>query len=86
MWAMDHRGVRSGDDVVTAQDRVFECFPEAEARQTPAILLHGMAVPVEESFWSIFAGPDLESEELGRGKSECEAWSDAAGLRGNQAA
>jgi hypothetical protein len=71
---------------MTAQDRVFDCFPNAEARQAPAIVEHGVDFPIESSYWAVFAGPEFDAEELGRGTSEIEAWSDAAGLRGNQAA
>ncbi len=71
---------------MTAQDRVFDCFPDAEARQTPEIFQHGTDQPIEGGDWAVFAGPEFDAEELGRGRSEMEAWSDAAGLQGNQAA
>jgi hypothetical protein len=71
---------------VTAQDRVYECFPDAEARQEPAIFEHGIDLPIDGGYWAIFAGSDFDAEELGRGRTESEAWADAAGLRGNQAA
>jgi len=71
---------------MTAQDKVFERFPNAEAREEPAIFEHGVDAPIEGGYWAIFAGPELDGEELGRGKSETEAWSDAAGRQGNQAA
>jgi hypothetical protein len=71
---------------MTAQDRVFDCYPNAEVRQVPAIIQHGMDEPVEGGYWVICAGPECDAEELGWGKSEWEAWSDAAGLQGNQAA
>jgi hypothetical protein len=71
---------------MTAQDRVFECFPTADARKVPAILQHGFDFPVEDGYWAIFAGPEFDAEELGRGRSQTEAWADAAGLLGNQAA
>ena len=70
---------------MNAQDMVTRCFPDAEAREQPAIFERGGYSPLEHSFWAIFAGPGRGSDELGRGRSEAEAWSDAAGLRGNQA-
>ena len=71
---------------MTAQDRVYSCFPDAEARQEPAIYEHGNDIPIAGGYWAIFAGPEYDAEELGRGRNETEAWSDAAGQRGNQAA
>ncbi len=71
---------------MTGQDRVFERFPNAEARKEPTIFEHGIDAPIGGGYWAIFAGPEFDAEELGRGKSEIEAWSDAAGLLGNQAA
>jgi hypothetical protein len=71
---------------MTAQDRVFGCFPAAEARPSPAILQHGANDAMEGAFWVVFAGPEFDAEELGWGRTEMEAWSDAAGLQGNQAA
>jgi hypothetical protein len=79
-------GLFNGVSPMTAQDRVYECFPEAEARQEPAIFEHGIDFPIQGGYWAIFAGHEFDAEELGRGGSESEAWSDAAGLRGNQAA
>jgi hypothetical protein len=71
---------------MTAQDMVFDRFPDAEARQTPPILQHGADHPIEVGYWAIFAGPKFDAQELGRGMSELEAWSDAAALQGTQAA
>jgi len=71
---------------MTAQDRVFDCYPDAQARQTPEIFQHGTDDLIEGGYWAVFAGPEFDAEELGRGRSEMEAWSDAAGLQGNQAA
>jgi hypothetical protein len=71
---------------MTAQDKVFECFPAAEARKEPTIFQHGVDSPIAGGYWAVFAGPDFDAEELGRGRTEVEAWSDAAGLLGNQAA
>ena len=71
---------------MTAQDRVFDCFPDAEVRQSPDIFQHGTDCPIVSSYWAVFAGPEFDAEELGRGRTEMEAWSDAAGLQGNQAA
>jgi hypothetical protein len=71
---------------VNAQDKVLECFPNGEARNERAICQHGIDFSVEDSYWVIFAGPEFDADELGWGRSETEAWSDAAGLLGNQAA
>jgi hypothetical protein len=72
---------------MTAQDRVCECFPDAEARKEPPIFQHGFDSPIGAGYlWAIFSGPRVDAEELGRGRSETEAWADAAGLLGNQAA
>ncbi len=71
---------------MNAQDRVLERYPRAEARQDPAIFEHGTGYLFEGGEWAIFAGPGFDAEELGRGNIEAEAWLDAAGLRGNQAA
>jgi hypothetical protein len=70
---------------MNAQDMVLERFPNAVARQAPAILERGLP-SFGGGFWAIFAGPDPDADELGWGKSETEAWLDAAGQRGNQAA
>jgi hypothetical protein len=61
-----------------AQDTVLEIYPDAEARQEPPIFQHGRSEPIEAGYWGIFAGSDLDSDELGRGRSETRAWSDAA--------
>ena len=71
---------------MTAQDKVFERFPRAEARLEPPILQHGADSPVDDGYWVIYAGPEFDAEDLGRGRSQTEAWADAAGLLGNQAA
>jgi len=63
---------------VDPQEKVSEYFPKAEARESPAIFKHGSDSPVEEAYWAIFIEPDFESTELGRGRSEAEAWADAA--------
>ncbi len=78
---------------MTAQDLVFDCFPEAVVLKQPAPFdfvvdsvdrAFGSALDHED--WVVVSGPELDAEELGRGRSEMEAWFDAAGLRGNQAA
>ena len=71
---------------MTAQDKVLECFPSGEARKEPALFQQGTDYVTEGNYWVIFSGPDFDADELGRGRSETEAWSDAAGLLGNQAA
>ena len=71
---------------MTAQDKVSDCFPQAEARKQQSIIKQGADFLMEGGFWAIYAGPDFDADELGRGRTETEAWSDAAGLLGNQAA
>jgi hypothetical protein len=69
-----------------AEDLIFECFPKAEAREEPAIFEHGVDAPIQGGYWAIFAGPDFDSNEIGRGSSEARAWSDAADHLNNQPA
>ena len=71
---------------MSAQDRVFGCFPGAVVRQATFVVQDEAEHLVEESNWVIFTGPEHDALELGRGRSETEAWFDAAGLLGNQAA
>jgi hypothetical protein len=71
---------------MNAQDKVLDRFPASVARMEPAVFQHGIDGTIDGGYWAIFEGPGLEAEELGRGKSETEAWWDAAGLLGNQAA
>ncbi len=72
--------------MMTAQDMVCECFPEAVVREIAPIVVPAVDVMVDSGYWAVFAGPRFEDEELGWGRTETEAWSDAAGLQGNQAA
>jgi hypothetical protein len=60
------------------QETVYLRYPRAEAREEPSIFEHGEAAPVQAGHWAIFAGPELELTELGRGCSEPKAWADAA--------
>jgi hypothetical protein len=71
---------------MTAQDKVSECFPHAEARKEESNIKHGTGFPIEAGFWVIVSGPEFNADELGWGRTETEAWLDAAGLLGNQAA
>jgi hypothetical protein len=71
---------------MNAQDRVFGRFPQAVARVEPVAVQDETEYLVEKSAWVVLAGPEYDAEELGRGRSEIEAWYDAAGLLGNQAA
>jgi hypothetical protein len=71
---------------MSAQDRVFGCFPTAIAREGRSIVQDEAEYLVEERTWVVFARPERDALELGRGRSETEAWFDAAGLLGNQAA
>jgi hypothetical protein len=60
------------------QETVISRYPRAEAREEPSIFEHGAAAPIQTGHWAIFAGPDLELAEMGRGRSEAKAWADAA--------
>jgi hypothetical protein len=71
---------------MNAQDSVFGRFPQALARKERVTIQDETEYLVEQSAWVILAGPEFGAEELGRGRSEIEAWYDAAGLLGNQAA
>jgi hypothetical protein len=71
---------------MNAQDRVLERFPSGQARKERAPFQPGIDCCTQGYWWVVFAGPEFDSEELGRGRTEAEAWSDAAGLLGNQAA
>jgi hypothetical protein len=71
---------------VNAQEQVLERFPDAEAQNVPPIFEHGATSPLDGGYWAVLVALDREPEELGRGRSETEAWADAAGLLGNQAA
>ena len=62
------------------------CFPHAEVREQPAIFERGGYSALEHGYWAIFAGPGREPMNLAGAELRLEAWSDAAGLRGNQAA
>jgi hypothetical protein len=71
---------------MNAQDKVLECFPRGEARMQRTNSQQGTESSIECGYWIIFAGPEADAEVLGWGNDETEAWADAAGLRGNQAA
>jgi hypothetical protein len=60
------------------QDLVFARFPHAEAREEPSIFEHGVACPIEMAHWAIYSDVDLDSEEIGRGRTEDLAWKHAA--------
>ena len=65
-----------------AEEQVLETFPEAEAREIPPILLHGMIIRLKSAIG--VSSPDRNSipRNWAGGTSEQEAWSDAAGLQG----
>jgi hypothetical protein len=71
---------------MNARDKVLECFPRGEARMKRENFQRGGDHFIEDCYWVIFTGPECTADELGWGRSEAEAWADAAGLRGNQAA
>ena len=60
------------------QDTVFRRYPEAQAVEEPPIFWHERAAPIEQGYWSISAGPELDARVLGRGTTEEQAWADAA--------
>ena len=71
---------------MNAQDRVLVRFPESVARMETNLFRYALDDAIYGDDWAIFSGPECDAEELGRGRTEGEAWSDAAGLLGNQAA
>jgi hypothetical protein len=71
---------------MNARDKVLACFPRSEVRKEPAIFRQDADDLLNGGDWVIFTGPEFDAEELGRGRNETEAWADAAGLQGNQAA
>jgi hypothetical protein len=71
---------------MNAQDMVLDRFPESVARLEATILPYDLEALIDGECWAIFAGPESDADEIGRGRTEVEAWSDAAGLLGNQAA
>ena len=77
---------------MTARDLVFDCFPDAVIIKQPApfdfvvdSVDDAFGSPLVHEDWVVVSGPEFDAEELGRGRSETEAWFDAAGLLGNQA-
>lgn len=62
------------DDEELVRDR----FPGADACEEPPIFEHGKSSAIDPGYWSIHADADLESEELGHGRTEELAWADAA--------
>jgi hypothetical protein len=75
-----------GVSLMSAQDFVTGCYPDALATMARAMFEQGSTHPFDGGEWAILRGPDDDAEVLGRGRSETEAWCDAAGLLGNQAA
>jgi hypothetical protein len=69
-----------------AEDRVLDHFPAAEVREEPPIFEHGRTSAIEPSYWSVHPDGDLDSEELGHGRTELLAWADAARHLGTLAA
>ena len=67
---------------MTAQDKVSECFPRAEARTETACLsrFRSRFSDRKRRPGSIVSGREFDADELGRGKTETEALRDAAGL------
>ena len=60
------------------QETVCSRYRRAQAREEPSIFEHGETAPIQAGHWAIFAGPEFDQAELGRGSSEANAWSDAA--------
>ena len=60
------------------QETVYLRYPRAEAREEPSIFEHGETAPIQAGHWAVFAGPEFDQAELGRGSSEANAWADAA--------
>jgi hypothetical protein len=78
--------VASGVSLMNAEERVRARFPSGEARKEAAEFQWGGHDARDSGWWVIVTGSESDCEELGRGRTETEAWSDAAGLLGNQAA
>ena len=60
------------EEIVLAQ------FPKAEARPEAPIYEHGKASAIMAEYWAIHPDADLDSEELGTGRTEGLAWKNAA--------
>jgi hypothetical protein len=68
------------------QDVVLACFPRARATEEVAVYQHGRSSPVMPGYWAIHPDDDLDSAELGQGRTEELAWKNAARKMGSPAA
>jgi hypothetical protein len=69
-----------------AEELVLASFPKAEAREEAPVYQHGMSSAVMPGYWAIHPNTDLDSEELGHGRTEEQAWNNAASKVGRLAA
>jgi hypothetical protein len=60
------------EEIVLAQ------VPKAEARSEAPIFEHGKSSALMAGYWAIHPDADLDSEELGSGRTEELAWKSAA--------
>jgi hypothetical protein len=61
-----------------AEELVLANFPKAEAREEAPVYQHGKSSAVMPGYWAIHPDDDLDSEELGNGRTEELAWKNAA--------
>lgn len=61
-----------------AEELVLANFPKAEAREEAPVYQHGKSLAVMPGYWAIHPDDDLDSEELGNGRTEEQAWKNAA--------
>ena len=69
-----------------AEEIVLANFPKAEAREEAAVYQHGRFSAIMPGYWAIHPDDDLDSEELGNGRTEAQAWANAASKLGRLAA
>jgi hypothetical protein len=61
------------------EDAVRQRHPEAEAREHPPQVHPQQAEPYTATYWAIYPAPGTDQPEIGRGRTEADAWFDAAG-------
>jgi hypothetical protein len=61
-----------------AEEIVLANFPKAEAREEAPVYQHGKLSAIMPGYWAIHPDADLDSEELGNGRTEAQAWKNAA--------
>jgi hypothetical protein len=61
-----------------AEELVLANFPNAESREEAAVYQHGKLSAIMPGYWAIHPDDELDSEELGKGRTEEQAWKNAA--------